>query len=113
MVDPDQNFDPQIIANLVTNKTKIIAFPHVSNVLGTNFPVKEICNIAKNCGAISVVDGCQGVIHEKVDVLDLDCDFYCFSGHKLYGPTGIGVLFGKYKLLEEMPPFLGGGDMIE
>jgi cysteine desulfurase/selenocysteine lyase len=85
----------------------------VSNVLGTTFPVKEICKIAKDCGAISIVDGCQGVIHEKVDMVDLGCDFYCFSGHKLYGPTGIGILFGKYKILEEMPPFLGGGDMID
>jgi cysteine desulfurase/selenocysteine lyase len=112
-VDPDEDFDSEIIGNLVTNKTRIIAFPHVSNVLGTTFPVKEICNIAKKCGAISVVDGCQGIIHDKVDVKDLGCDFYCFSGHKLYGPTGIGVLFGKYELLEEMPPFLGGGDMID
>ena len=111
-VDPEEDFDSEIIGNLVTNKTRIIAFPHVSNVLGTTFPVKEICNIAKKCGAISVVDGCQGIIHDKVDVKDLGCDFYCFSGHKLYGPTGIGVLFGKYELLEEMPPFLGGGDMI-
>lgn len=112
-VDPDQDFDSKIIKDLITSKTKIIAFPHVSNVLGTTFPVKEICDIAKKNGVISVVDGCQGIIHEKVDVQDLGCDFYCFSGHKLYGPTGIGVLFGKYNLLEEMPPFLGGGDMID
>ena len=112
-VDPDEDFDSEIIGNLVTNKTRIIAFPHVSNVLGTTFPVKEICNIAKKSGAVSVVDGCQGIIHDKVDVKDLGCDFYCFSGHKLYGPTGIGILFGKYELLEEMPPFLGGGDMID
>ena len=112
-VDPNSDFNPDIIRDLVTDKTKIIAFPHVSNVLGTTFPVKEICKIAKECGAISVVDGCQGIIHEKVDVIDLDCDFYCFSGHKLYGPTGIGILFGKYNLLNKMPPFLGGGDMID
>ena len=112
-VNPDEDFDIEIIKKLVTDKTKIIAFPHVSNVLGTIFPVKEICKIAKECGAISVVDGCQGVIHGKVDVNELDCDFYCFSGHKLYGPTGIGVLYGRYEILDEMPPFLGGGDMID
>ena len=112
-VNPDEDFDIEIIKKLVTDKTKIIAFPHVSNVLGTIFPVKEICKIAKECGAISVVDGCQGVIHGKVDVNELGCDFYCFSGHKLYGPTGIGVLYGKYEILDEMPPFLGGGDMID
>ena len=112
-IDPNMDFDASVIKKLVTDKTKVVAFPHVSNVLGTTFPVKEICKIAKDCGAISIVDGCQGVIHEKVDMVDLGCDFYCFSGHKLYGPTGIGILFGKYKILEEMPPFLGGGDMID
>ena len=112
-VNPNENFDSEIIKNLVTDKTKVIAFPHVSNVLGTTFPVKDICKIADDCGAISVVDGCQGIIHGKVDVKNLNCDFYCFSGHKLYGPTGIGILFGKHQILEEMPPFLGGGDMID
>ena len=112
-ISPNEDFDANIIKNLVTDRTKVIAFPHVSNVLGTVFPVKEICKIANDCGAISVVDGCQGIIHGKVDVVDLNCDFYCFSGHKLYGPTGIGVLFGKSHILEKMPPFLGGGDMID
>ena len=112
-ISPNEDFDANIIKNLVTNRTKVIAFPHVSNVLGTVFPVKEICKIANDCGAISVVDGCQGIIHGKVNVVDLNCDFYCFSGHKLYGPTGIGVLFGKSHILEKMPPFLGGGDMID
>tara|TARA_B110000027_G_scaffold89069_1_gene94274 strand:+ start:1640 stop:2866 length:1227 start_codon:yes stop_codon:yes gene_type:complete len=112
-ISPNEDFDANIIKNLVTERTKVIAFPHVSNVLGTVFPVKEICKIANGCGAISVVDGCQGIIHGKVDVVDLNCDFYCFSGHKLYGPTGIGVLFGKSHILEKMPPFLGGGDMID
>ena len=111
-ISPNEDFDANIIKNLVTERTKVIAFPHVSNVLGTVFPVKEICKIANDCGAISVVDGCQGIIHGNVDVVDLNCDFYCFSGHKLYGPTGIGVLFGKSHILEKMPPFLGGGDMI-
>ena len=108
-ISPNEDFDANIIKNLVTERTKVIAFPHVSNVLGTVFPVKEICKIANDCGAISVVDGCQGIIHGKVNV----GDFYCFSGHKLYGPTGIGVLFGKSHILEKMPPFLGGGDMID
>ena len=112
-ISPNEDFDANIIKNLVTDRTKVIAFPHVSNVLGTVFPVKEICKIANDCGAISVVDGCQGIIHGNVDVVDLNCDFYCFSGHKLYGPTGIGVLFGKSHILEKMPPFLGGGDMID
>ncbi|MDB9915884.1 SufS family cysteine desulfurase [Alphaproteobacteria bacterium] len=112
-ISPNEDFDANIIKNLVTERTKVIAFPHVSNVLGTVFPVKEICKIANDCGAISVVDGCQGIIHGNVDVVDLNCDFYCFSGHKLYGPTGIGVLFGKSHILEKMPPFLGGGDMID
>jgi len=112
-INPNEDFDAEIIKELVTEKTKIIAFPHVSNVLGTVFPVKKICKIASDCGAISVVDGCQGVIHGKVDVVELNCDFYCFSGHKLYGPTGIGVLYGKSNILENMPPFLGGGDMID
>ena len=112
-ISPNEDFDANIIKNLVTDRTKVIAFPHVSNVLGTVFPVKEICKIANDCGAISVVDGCQGIIHGNVYVVDLNCDFYCFSGHKLYGPTGIGVLFGKSHILEKMPPFLGGGDMID
>ena len=86
--------------------------PHVSNVLGTVLPVKEIAALAHKAGAILVVDGAQGVTHMPVDMQDLDCDFYAFSGHKLYGPTGIGILYGKEELLEKMPPVQGGGDMI-
>ncbi len=111
--DPNKNFEINKIKKLISDKTKIIAFPHVSNVLGTVFPVKEICDLAKKVNAISFVDGCQGIMHFKVDVKELGCDFYCFSGHKLYGPTGIGVLFGRYNLLDKMPPFLCGGDMID
>ena len=111
--DPNKNFDIMEIEKLITDKTKLIAFPHVSNVLGTIFPVKQICSLAKRVGAVTLVDGCQGAIHFKVDVNDLGCDFYCFSGHKLYGPTGIGILYGNYNLLDEMPPFLFGGDMID
>tara|TARA_B100001540_G_scaffold243222_1_gene218200 strand:- start:295 stop:1536 length:1242 start_codon:yes stop_codon:yes gene_type:complete len=111
--NPDEDFDLSKIKGLITNKTKLITFPHVSNVLGTVFPVKEICSIAKQIGAVTLVDGCQGAIHFKVDVKELGCDFYCFSGHKLYGPTGIGVLYGSINLTSAMPPFMCGGDMID
>ena len=111
--DPDKDFDINIIKSLISDKTKVITFPHVSNVLGTIFPIKEICELAKSVNAISLVDGCQGINHFPVDVKNIGCDFYCFSGHKLYGPTGIGILYGNYKLLENMPPFLCGGDMID
>ena len=111
--NPDEEFDIDEIKKLLSEKTKLIAFPHVSNVLGTVFPVKEICDLAKDVGAISLVDGCQGAIHFPVNVKELNCDFYCFSGHKLYGPTGIGILYGKNEILQEMPPFLCGGDMID
>lgn len=94
--------------------TKIVAITHISNVLGTVNPVKELIKyVRENTTAVILIDGAQAVGHCKVDVQDLDCDFYCFSAHKLYGPTGIGVLYGKYKLLEKMPPYQTGGDMIE
>ena len=111
--NPDEDFDITLIKNLISEKTKLIAFPHVSNVLGTIFPVKEICDLARESQAISFVDGCQGAIHFPVDVKQLGCDFYCFSGHKLYGPTGVGVLYGENKILQNMKPFLCGGDMID
>ena len=101
------------ITDLINERTRIVAMPHVSNVLGTVFPVEEIAKAAHAVGAIFVLDGCQGVVHMPVDVAAIDCDFYVFSGHKLYGPSGIGVLWGKMALLEAMPPFLGGGDMID
>ena len=97
----------------ITEKTKIVAINHVSNVLGTINPVKEITRIAHEKGAVVVVDGAQSVPHFPVDVLDIDADFMAFSGHKMFGPMGIGVLYGKSALLEKMPPFLYGGDMIE
>jgi cysteine desulfurase/selenocysteine lyase len=97
---------------LLTAKTKIVAITHMSNVLGTVTPVKEICRIAHARGIPVLVDGAQGSVHMAVDVQDLDCDFYAMTGHKLYGPTGIGVLYGKRALLAAMPPFLGGGEMI-
>ena len=112
-VDDDGCFNITELKDRVTKNTKIISVPHVSNVLGTIFPVKEISAIAHENNAICVVDGCQGVIHMPVDIQDIDCDFYVFSGHKLYGPSGIGVCWGKAEILADMPPFLGGGDMID
>ena len=112
-VDDDGRFNITELKDRVTKNTKIISVPHVSNVLGTIFPVKEISAIAHENNAICVVDGCQGVIHMPVDVQDIDCDFYVFSGHKLYGPSGIGICWGKAEILADMPPFLGGGDMID
>ena len=111
-VDEEGAFHLSALEALITDRTKIIAVPHVSNVLGTVLPVKEIAALAHKAGAILVVDGAQGVTHMPVDMQDLDCDFYAFSGHKLYGPTGIGILYGKEELLEKMPPVQGGGDMI-
>jgi cysteine desulfurase / selenocysteine lyase len=99
-------------AKLLTPRTKIVAFGHASNALGTINPIKRMIAMAHANGSIAVVDGAQGVPHLKVDVQDLDCDFYAFSGHKVYGPTGIGVLYGKQAILEAMPPYQGGGDMI-
>ena len=98
--------------SMIGTKTKLISVTHMSNVLGTLLPVKEIINLAKATPAITVIDACQSVPHMPVDVKDLDCDFLCFSGHKMLGPTGIGVLYGKFDILSEMPPFLFGGDMI-
>ncbi len=97
---------------LITNKTRIIAVTHVSNSLGTVTPIKEIIAKAHAKGVKVLVDGAQGVKHGVLDVQDLDADFYAFSGHKIYGPTGIGVLYGKQELLEQLPPWQGGGDMI-
>lgn len=101
------------VAQCITPKTKIVALAHVSNVLGTINPVKEIARLAHEVGAILVVDGAQSVPHMKVDVQDLDCDFLVFSGHKMMGPTGIGVLYGKKALLEKMDPIEFGGEMID
>ena len=97
----------------VTANTKIVAIGHVSNVLGTIHPIKEIAKIAHENGAIVVVDGAQGIPHLKVDVQELDCDFYAFSGHKMCAPTGIGVLYGKKEVLEKMEPIEYGGEMID
>ncbi|CDQ39159.1 cysteine desulfurase [Virgibacillus salexigens] len=101
------------VRQTVTDRTKLVAVTHVSNVLGTVNPIKDIANIAHEHGAVIVVDGAQGAPHIKVDVTDLDCDFYAFSGHKMGAPTGIGVLYGKKKLLEQMEPVEFGGEMID
>lgn len=101
------------IKELITEKTKIVAITQVSNVLGYENPVKEIARLAHEKGAVIVVDGAQSTPHMKIDVRDLDVDFFAFSGHKLFGPMGIGVLYGKEKLLDKMPPFLTGGEMID
>jgi cysteine desulfurase/selenocysteine lyase len=97
----------------LNRRTKVVAFTHLSNALGTINPVKRLIDMAHGCGAVVLIDGAQAVPHLKVDVRELDCDFYAFSGHKLYGPTGIGVLYGKAALLDAMPPYQGGGDMIK
>ena len=96
----------------LSSRTKLVAVAHVSNVLGTILPVAEIIRLAHAAGALALIDGCQSVPHLPVDVQELDADFYVFSGHKLYGPSGIGVLYGKYDLLASMPPYQGGGGMI-
>ena len=104
--------DLEAYKNLFSPRTRLVCIAHVSNVLGTVNPVKEITAIAHAHGAKVLVDGAQSVPHRRVDVQDIDCDFLTFSGHKIYGPTGIGVLYGREELLEKMPPYQGGGEMI-
>ncbi|MCL2133927.1 MAG: cysteine desulfurase [Bacteroidales bacterium] len=100
------------LPKLLSPKIKLCCISHISNVLGVVNPIKEIVRIAHAHQVPVLVDGAQGVVHESIDIQDIDCDFYVFSGHKLYGPTGIGILYGKESLLETMPPYQGGGDMI-
>ena len=111
-VDDDGHLMVEKLSGLLTDRTKIVAISHISNVLGIINPVKEIINICHSKGVPVLVDGAQGIVHCKVDVQDLDCDFYAFSGHKLYAATGTGVLYGKRKWLEAMPPYMGGGEMV-
>jgi len=99
-------------AGLLNERTKLVAITHMSNVLGTIVPVRDIVRLAHDAGAKVLLDGAQAVTHIPVDVRELDCDFYVFSGHKLYGPSGVGVLYGKEALLDAMPPYMGGGEMI-
>src|ERR1700719_10351 len=111
-VDDEGNFLVDEFEKLLTDRTKMVAITHMSNALGTVVPVKEIVRIAHDRGIPVLVDGAQGAVHLDVDVADIDCDFYAFTGHKLYGPSGIGVLYGKYAHLAAMPPINGGGEMI-
>ena len=112
-VDKNGDLDWDDLNKKLTEKTKVFSFTHVSNALGTVNPVSALIQKAKSVGAITVVDGAQAALHEFLNVKTLDCDFYTFSGHKLFGPTGVGVLYGKYELLEKLPPWQGGGEMIE
>ncbi len=111
-IDRRGELDLERLFELLNARTRLVGLAHVSNALGTVLPVKRIVEAAHSCGALVLVDGAQAVPHTAVDVRELGCDFYAFSGHKLYGPTGIGVLYGREELLEEMPPWQGGGDMI-
>ena len=111
-VDDDGHLMVEKLSGLLTDRTKIVAISHISNVLGIVNPVKEIISICHSKDVPVLVDGAQGIVHCKVDVRDLDCDFYAFSGHKLYAATGTGVLYGKKKWLEAMPPYMGGGEMV-
>ncbi len=111
-VTPEGDVPLDAIKAALSGRTKLVAVAHVSNVLGTVLPVKDIVAAAHDAGAKVLLDGCQAVVHQSVDVQDIDCDFYAFSGHKLYGPNGIGVLYGKEVLLDAMPPYQGGGEMI-
>jgi cysteine desulfurase/selenocysteine lyase len=101
------------LAEMFSHKTKLVSLTHVSNVLGTIVPIKKVIDLAHERDIPVLIDGAQGIVHTRVDVQDLDAEFYAFTGHKLYGPSGIGVLYGKKDLLNTMPPYQGGGDMIE
>lgn len=109
----DGSLDIEALAGLITTQTRVVSVVHMSNVLGTINPVRRIADLAHAAGAVMVVDACQSVVHSALDVRELDADFIAFSGHKLYGPTGIGVLWGKADRLEALPPWQGGGEMID
>lgn len=111
--DDEGRLRTEMLMELLDERTRAVAVTQASNTLGTRPDLAAVVDAAHAVGAVVVVDGCQGIVHGGVDVTKLDCDFYAFSGHKLYGPTGIGVLYGKRELLEKMPPFLGGGDMVD
>ena len=112
-VSEDGEIDLDAYRALFTDRTKLVAVSHMSNVLGAPTPAKQMAKIAHEHGAKILLDGCQAGVHGTVDVRDLDCDFYVMTGHKLYGPTGVGVLYGKRSVLDAMPPFKGGGEMID
>ena len=111
--DDEGNIQTAMLDTLLDERTKVVAITQASNTLGTMPALRTIIDKAHAVGAVVVVDGCQGFVHAEVNVRELDCDFYAFSSHKLYGPNGVGVLYGKRALLEQMPPFLGGGDMVK
>ena len=111
-VTDDGRLDVEAFRGLLTERTRVVALTHMSNVLGTVNPVAELTRLAHDAGALVLLDGCQAVVHQRIDVKALDVDFYVFSGHKLYGPTGIGALYGKAERLAALPPYQGGGEMI-
>jgi len=111
-VTDDGQLDLEAFQHLLGPKTRVVALSHMSNVLGTINPAKDIARMAHEAGAVVLFDGCQAIVHKPVDVKDIDADFYVFSGHKLYGPTGIGILYGKAERLAALPPYQGGGEMI-
>ncbi len=111
-VDEDGSFNLERFTKALSDRTRLVAITQMSNVLGTVVPIKEVCRIAHERGIPVLVDGSQGAVHMPVDVQDLDCDYYVFTGHKVYGPSGIGVLYGKMEMLAGMRPFMGGGEMI-
>ena len=111
-IDDTGELDMDAYSSMLSNRTKIVAVNHISNALGTINPVKEVSRLARQAGAVSVIDGAQAVPHAIVNVQDIDCDFYVFSAHKMLGPTGTGILYGKERHLKAMPPYRGGGDMI-
>lgn len=111
-ITPDGELDMETYKALFTHRTKVVSVCHVSNVLGTVNPVKDIVDIAHSHGAVALIDGAQAISHLKVNVTDINADFYVFSSHKMYGPCGVGVLYGRRELLEKMPPYQGGGEMI-
>lgn len=111
-IDKHGELDFEIFKSLLCSRTRLVAFTQISNALGTVLPIRAIIAASKSVGALTLVDGCQAVAHQTVDVQSLDCDFYVFSSHKLYGPTGVGVLWAREDVLRTMPPWQGGGDMI-
>src|SRR6266571_7511062 len=112
-VDDEGNFLIEEFEKLLTDRTKLVAMTQMSNALGTIVPVKDVVKLAHARGIPVLIDGSQAAVHLAIDVQDIDCDFYVFTGHKTYGPTGIGVLYAKKKHLDAMPPYMGGGEMIE
>ena len=111
-IDDSGHLRVDLLPDLLTSRTKLVCVAHISNVLGLVNPVKEVINICHSNGCAVLVDGAQGIVHERVDVRELGCDFYAFSGHKVYAAPGTGVLYGRRALLEQMPPYMGGGEMI-